>query len=193
MTSVESEILALLAKARSFVKETEFLFCNSFPVPAINEFRNVSYHLAEYIQSPKNTRALESALRHAKKAYLDANEAYAIALLDEIERTSKVYAGYSEVVAGLLPNYCEQKRAIIHLQKTLRTSPLDSEAQRFDRAKELEHVFPKVVGFLKDIETYNDPIQDQIRKQKAIARQWIIGILIAIVTSVIGYLISFFA
>ncbi len=184
--------LDLLEKARSLVKSAEAFYDNNFPVPALNEFRNVAYHLAEYVRNPLDKTALESVWRHTKKAYLDANEAYAQVLLECVIRYNEMFAGYNEIVRANLPKYGEQKKAFLRLQNALRDYDVNAEAQRFERAQALEADFAIVRNYLEDIETYNDSICDAIRKSKQQTCQWVLSTIIAIVAALIGYCLTLF-
>lgn len=181
--AAKAETLQLLGRARALVKESESLFENCFPVPALNEFRNVAYHLAEHIQDPTNGDAIFSALRHAKKAYLDANEAYALSLCESAELCTRDCVGYSHILVETLPNYREQLEAIQKLKDGLASSPGDSSEDRFARANDLEKLFPVVKSLLYDLHVFRDPIQDKIRKSKDATKQWIVNIIVAIVTA----------
>lgn len=186
-----SETLLLLDRARAYTKEAESLFCNNYPIPAMNEFRNVAYHLAEYIRDKANIETVRQAYNHAKKAYLDANEAYAIALLDSVKTVGVSYNGYSDIVAKMLPSYKGQKQSVIKLQQILRTAPADTFELRFERAKKMEVLFPIVKGFMEDLETFKSAIQDAIRKSKDITKQWVVGMIIAFVTALFCALLGF--
>ncbi len=189
LEEAKNETLMLLEKAGAFIKESEYLFDNNFPVPALNEFRNVAYHLAAYIKDTANEEALYSSLRHAQKAYLDAAEAYAVALLEEVEACEKDFNGYSEIVMEILPNYHKQVRTIQTLHQKLISSPGASSEERLNRAREMESLFPTINAYLKDLRVFKLPIQDKIRKSKNVTKQWLIGILISIVSAALSILI----
>ncbi len=184
------EALQLLDRARTFVKEAETIGLDAFPTPAINEFRNVAYHLAAYVRSPEDLENINSALRHTKKAYLDANEAYAFALLYAVSRYDRAFRGFREIVSAHLPHYLDQQRALLHLRQQLSDHKMNSEEERFDRALALEGDFLTIRALLDDLETARGAIEDAIRKQKVAAWQWLIGILIAIVSAAIGWILA---
>lgn len=185
------ESLSYLDKAGEFVKKAEAYYDNEFPVSAINEFRNVACHLARYIAN--GTDEGESVLRHAKKAYIDATEAYAMSLLECVRAYSDAFRGYSNVVHGYVKDYVDKKQSIVRMDDAFRSCCFGTEEERLERADAIAAEFQKVEQYLSEIRASEDAISDDVRQKKNAFRLTVLGILVLpIVLSAIGWILSIF-
>lgn len=185
------EALAYLMKANDLIKRAEMLGSGTFPVPAINEFRNIACHLARYIRDPSDTAQLEKVARHAKRAYLDANEAYALSLLETVRCFNDAFRGYSHIVHRCLTDCGAQKTAVLELHRGLREHAIGTEDERLCRAQRLEALFEPVDRFILDVEANQNVIQDAVASEKRKFCWCCIGALIVPVSiALLGWVVK---
>lgn len=181
-------------KAENAIKSYEYLI-GSLPVSSVNELRYAGLHVVQAlklgINNAERREKLDSAIRHAQRAYSDASMKYQVMSLSiQVKTYRDSFKGYEHVAAFIVPHYLEH----IGQLNTLKEISLETYKSGKD-TPELVDEYRKHIqvksAFIKDLLSAKEPLFTAIsRDRKGIRLSWILCGLGIIGSFLLGHFTS---
>ena len=155
---------------------------NGFVMPALNEWRYATRHMAELLEDPDNAAEREKAMRHLERAYFDSSDILLTVLLDAFRAFTEDFEEYLDVVQGVMPDFARWRGEM----RAARCFLLDARKRddRFDAARRMDEISAGLFGILDRIDENREALAARIRKERRRECREIAALLIGIVSAV---------
>lgn len=155
---------------------------DGFVMPALNEWRYATRHMAELLEDPDSAAEREKAMRHLERAYFDSSDILLTVLLDAFRAFTEDFGEYLDVVQGVMPDFARWRGEMREARRFL----LDARKRddRFDAARRMDEISAGLFGILDGIDENREALAARIRKERRRECREIAALLVGIVSAV---------